>query len=73
MKKDIYEFEVAKGFILSNIFAFVMICLSNYFTFKPGVLIYSEFVIIPIVVGIICAWSWKGLNMKRSAMAAFIS
>jgi hypothetical protein len=73
MKKDIYEFEVAKGVIISNIFAFVIISLSNYFTFKPGVLIYSEFVIVPIVMGIICAWSWKGLSMKRSTMALLAS
>jgi len=69
MKNNIYEFEVAKGFILSNIFAFGIIGLSKHFTSNPGVLIYSAFVIVPIVMGMICAWSWKDLGMKRSKMA----
>jgi len=68
MKNNIYEFEVAKGLILSNIFAFVIIGLSKSLTTDPGVLVYSEFVIVPIVMGIICAWSWKDLDMKRSTM-----
>ncbi|MDB5014287.1 MAG: hypothetical protein JWQ25_2489 [Daejeonella sp.] len=68
MKKEIYEFEVMKGFILSNIFAFVIIAISKYIKPAPGILVYSEFVIVPFVMGIICAWSWKELDMKRSTM-----
>ena len=59
MKNNIYEFEVAKGLILSNIFAFVIIGLSKSLTTDPGVLVYSEFVIVPIVMGIICAGAGK--------------
>ncbi len=69
MKNNIYQFEIAKGIILSNIFAFVIIGLSKFLTTNPGMLIYSEFVIVPIVMGIICAWGWKDLDMKRSKMA----
>ncbi|MDB5120712.1 MAG: hypothetical protein JWN56_1930 [Sphingobacteriales bacterium] len=68
MKKDIYEFEVAKGFILSNIFAFAIIGITKHFAEKQGVLIFSEFVIVPFVMGVICAWSWKELGMTRGRM-----
>ena len=53
MNKPIYEFEVMKGFILSNLFAFSIIGITRFLKPDPGVFIYAEFVIVPLIMGII--------------------
>jgi hypothetical protein len=49
------------GFVMSNLLAFATIGLSVLF-FKEnsgsGILIFSEFIIIPILMGMVCAWYW---------------
>ncbi|MBC7913324.1 MAG: hypothetical protein H7Y07_04295 [Pyrinomonadaceae bacterium] len=64
MDKKIYEFEIMKGFILSNIFAFSIIGITRYLKPDPNVLVYAEFVIVPLLMGIISAWCWKDLEVK---------
>ncbi len=64
MDKKIYEFEIMKGFILSNVFAFSIIGITRYLKPDPNVLVYAEFVIVPLLMGIISAWCWKDLGVK---------
>jgi uncharacterized protein YndB with AHSA1/START domain len=60
--------QVLKGFIISNVFAFALIGLSKVYIGRPisdsaGTMVLSEFVIIPVVMGIICAWYWRNLRL----------
>jgi hypothetical protein len=66
--------QILKGFIISNFFAVGLIGISKYLFSKGGqpTFIFSEFVIIPILMGMICAWFWKDLNLpgrKKSLYA----
>jgi hypothetical protein len=61
--------ELIKGFVFSNTFAFILIGLSKLALSRPynkgtGILVFSEFIIIPMLMGIICAWNWKNLQLK---------
>jgi hypothetical protein len=61
--------ELIKGFVFSNMFAFILIGFSKLTLSRPynkgtGILVFSEFIIIPILMGIICAWNWKNLQLK---------
>jgi len=71
MNKKIYEFEVMKGFILSNIFAFIVIGLSHLLKPNPGIFVYAEFVIVPLLMGIISAWCWKNMEIKGKRLTGF--
>ena len=51
------------GFLLPNIFAVAVIALTKYTQMESGVLIFSEFIIIPILMGIISAWFWRNLEL----------
>jgi hypothetical protein len=69
------KFDRAKAFIVPNIFAFVVIGITRFFIAKyaihePFMLITSEFVIIPILMGIISAWYMKNIKMGSRAWAA---
>lgn len=68
MDKKIYEFEIMKGFILSNVFAFSIIGITRYLKPDPNVLVYAEFVIVPLLMGIISAWCWKDLGVKSQVL-----
>lgn len=68
MDKKIYEFEIMKGFILSNVFAFSIIGITRYLKPDPNVLVYAEFVIVPLLMGIISAWCWKDLGVKSRVL-----
>jgi hypothetical protein len=71
MDKKIYEFEIMKGFILSNAFAFSIIAITRYIKPNPGILVYAEFVIVPLLMGIISAWCWRNLEIKRAQSTLF--
>jgi len=61
------------GLLVSNIVALSIIGLSNYLVSKilldpemdvGTTLVFSEFVIVPLIMGIISAWFWRDLGMK---------
>lgn len=64
MFKQINALEVIKGLSLSNLFAFSIIGITRYLKPDPGVLVYAEFVIVPLLMGIISSWCWKGFRVK---------
>jgi hypothetical protein len=64
-----------KGYVASNAAAFILIGLS-YLAVKQvggqpsGVLVYSEFVIVPLLMGIISAWFWRRLDLSSSKLTS---
>ncbi|TWI97097.1 hypothetical protein JN11_03557 [Mucilaginibacter frigoritolerans] len=65
--------QILKGFIISNFFAVGLIGISKYLLSKGGqpTFVFSEFVIIPILMGMICAWFWKDLNLPGRKRALY--
>ncbi|QQL49591.1 SRPBCC family protein [Mucilaginibacter ginkgonis] len=56
----------ADGYVFANLFAVVVISITKHFMppYINGVLIFSEFIIIPLVMGIISSWFWRDLNLS---------
>ncbi len=56
------------GFIVPNFVAFALMGITGIIHFtlgnNDGVLIFSEFIIIPILMGLISAWFWKDLELQ---------
>ncbi|SEN98221.1 hypothetical protein SAMN05216436_12764 [bacterium A37T11] len=48
-----------KGFFYANLFAIGLIGICHAFKLDDGVFIFSQFVIIPLLMGIISAWFWR--------------
>jgi hypothetical protein len=68
---------IINGFIVSNAVAFTIIGLSKlglhamFSSRNNAVIVFSEFVIIPILMGIICSWNWRNLQIKRRSSALY--
>lgn len=63
--KTFLQSKLLQGIIVSNVIVLIVIWLNNLFhSEKDGILIYSEFVILPLLMGIISAWFWRSLNLK---------
>jgi uncharacterized protein YndB with AHSA1/START domain len=60
-----------KGFILSNLFALLIIGLTRFLEPESGILIFSEFVIVPFAMGVISIWCWRNLELKSKTLAAY--
>lgn len=63
--------KIVQGILIANIFAFLIIGMQSSLLPKDvGVLVFSEFVIIPLLMGIIMAWCWKDTNMRGTQITA---
>ncbi len=63
--KTIFKSKLILGIVAANIFALLTVGGFTYFkAIESGVLIFSEFVIVPILMGVITAWFWKNLDLK---------
>jgi len=61
--------EIAKGIIVANVMALAIMALTNVLINKDAgydesILIFSEFIIIPLLMGIISAWFWRKYNLS---------
>jgi hypothetical protein len=58
------------GFFWSNLAGFTIIGITRFFmtSYGNGALIFSEFVIIPILMGAIAGWFWKGIPAPTRKM-----
>jgi hypothetical protein len=71
-KRNTQEF---KGFFWANLFGLVVVGISklvvNYYknSTGPGILIFSDFIIIPAMMGIISMWFWKDLGLTGKAIS----
>lgn len=64
--------KIASGILLANLFAMTVIGLQSTFGHEAaGILIFSEFVIIPMLMGIISTWYWKNLNLKGKQITGY--
>jgi uncharacterized protein YndB with AHSA1/START domain len=60
------------GFVVPNTFAMVTIGISKLFMQDfNGTLIFSEFVVIPFLMGIISAWFWRNINFGSRQLSAW--
>lgn len=62
-----------KGIVLSNVFAMTVIGLQSTFDHdaSEGVLIFSEFIIIPLLMGIISTWCWRNIELKGKQLTGY--
>jgi hypothetical protein len=74
LKQTFYKVRSSKtvqGILIANIFAFLSIGMQSSLLPKDaGVLVFSEFVIIPLLMGIIMAWCWKDTDMRGKQITA---
>lgn len=66
--------KLLQGILLANIFAISIIAIQaklSYSYQNNGVLVFSEFVIIPCVMGIITAWYWKNLGLTGKNLTGY--
>jgi hypothetical protein len=59
------------GFIISNLIAFALIGLTKLWAPDSGLFIFSEFVIIPMLMGIVCAWFWRNLELSSNQVVGY--
>lgn len=61
--------EIIKGIVFANLFAFVMMgithLLINSNSSLSGIFMTSDFIVVPIVMGIINAYCWQNLKLRR--------
>lgn len=66
-----------KGFIIPNIFCLVIIGITKYLFSIPygkdngGILIFSEFIIVPFLLGLLSAWFWKDISLTRRNLISY--
>lgn len=64
--------KLLQGILIANVFALTIIALQVKLGFQDeGILVFSEFVIIPCVMGIIAAWFWKDLGLKGKQLTGY--
>jgi hypothetical protein len=71
--KAIIANQRLNGFIVSNVMAMVIVGITKYAVPRAGqtVFIYSEFIITPMLMGIISAWFWRNLNLRGAVVTVY--
>lgn len=69
MKKHFYLSRLLLGFVVSNLITLTIIGLTKYFELMDDdVIPFSEFVILPVLMGITSAWFWKDLGLTGKSL-----
>jgi hypothetical protein len=79
MHKTSPAITVALGIIVANIIGFAIISLTQYMltvttideSNTGAVLVYSEFVIVPMLIGVVAVWFTRNINLSRSSTIAY--
>ena len=67
--KTFLQSKLLQGIIVSNVIVLIIIWLNNWLhSEKDGILVFSEFVILPFLMGVISAWFWRNLNLKSKLL-----
>jgi len=67
--KTFLQSKLLQGIIISNVIVLIIIWLNNWLhSEKDGILVFSEFVILPLLMGVISAWFWRNLNLKSKLL-----
>jgi len=70
--KKILNSKILQGILIANIFAFLIIGIQSSLAPKDiGILVFSEFVIIPMLMGIITAWFWKDIGIRGKQITGY--
>ena len=62
--------KILTGIVVANIFAITMIAITKWLSWHnslsavAGVFVFSDFIIVPILMGIISAYFWRDLNLS---------
>lgn len=70
MTKKLSIPKLYAGMLAANLFGLIVIWATKYFTLdKPyeNVYIYSDFILVPVAMGIICAFFWRTLGFNTKA------
>jgi len=60
------------GFIIPNFIIITIIGINKMINpLSGGVLVFSEFVILPILMGIMSSWFWKALKLKSGSLVGY--
>jgi uncharacterized protein YndB with AHSA1/START domain len=63
------------GILIANVFVIIVMMITKYMlrfhSNIPAVFIYSEFVILPILMGIISGWFWRNLNLRSWSLIGY--
>jgi hypothetical protein len=65
---------IANGFIFPNLLSLIVLGISRHshmVTDGPLVIFWAEFIILPILMGIISAWFWRNTGMGSRALSAY--
>lgn len=72
MNLNFYKSNLLKGFVVSNVVAMLIVGFFKYINIsESGDLIFSIFVIVPLLIGIISAWFWIKDNLKSKALVGY--
>lgn len=66
-----YRYQLLRGFLISNFFSLGLIGIGKWLNLHIGILVYSEFVIIPLLMGIISVWFWKNLELTGKPLTGY--
>lgn len=69
MKKDFTTRLM--GFVAPHLFGMAVIGLTKYTQMENGVMLFSEFVILPVIMGIISAWFWRDWDLPGRRLSLF--
>lgn len=72
MTTNFYRASLLKGFAVSNLLASLMIGLIKY-TVIPnnGVLVFSIFVIVPVLMGMVSSWFWIKIDLRSKHIVGY--
>lgn len=72
MTTNLYRATLLKGFAMSNLLALLMVGLMKYSKLQDnGTLVFSIFVIVPILMGMVSAWFWIKIELKSKALIGY--
>ncbi|PWV46577.1 hypothetical protein [Chitinophaga sp. S165] len=57
-----------KGYLISNVFAVCAMWLTKLLVIEANTLVFSEFVTLPILMGLICAWYWRHQHLTTKQL-----
>lgn len=72
MTTNFYRATLLKGFAMSNLLALLMVGLFKYTKLQDsGALVFSIFVIVPILMGMVSAWFWIKLELRSKHIVGY--
>src|ERR1700743_774920 len=66
------KLKLALGFIVPNLVAFVLMGLTGLLNIQSGYFAFSEFIIVPMLMGLISAWFWKDAESRTGMRTLYL-